>query len=157
SRQIDAEVRRRMHSGEPLYTVHHDLIRDLKPDLILTQTHCEVCAITPAGIELPIPTHSLQAHDLASILDSIQAVASKLDNRIPTLTRGAIAPDVSPGTISRERYDWDSLLGLEERGRELVAAERLKLKKIEESVFDLFPPSVTVIEWADPLFSSGNW
>jgi iron complex transport system substrate-binding protein len=44
SREIDTEVRRRLHSGEPLYRVHSELIRELYPDLLITQSHCEVCA-----------------------------------------------------------------------------------------------------------------
>src|ERR1043165_8869679 len=47
SREIDTEVNRRLRSGEPLYTIHMDLIRALKPDLVIAQSHCEVCAVTP--------------------------------------------------------------------------------------------------------------
>ncbi len=42
SRQIDAEVRRRFKTGEPLYHVDTDLINSLKPDLLITQEHCAV-------------------------------------------------------------------------------------------------------------------
>src|ERR1700746_3581338 len=47
SREIDAEVNRRIRSGEPLYRIHTDLIRALNPDLVITQAHCGVCAVTP--------------------------------------------------------------------------------------------------------------
>src|SRR5262252_3807599 len=50
SRAIDAEVRRRLHAGEPLYHVDADLIRRLEPDLLITQVHCDVCAVTPADV-----------------------------------------------------------------------------------------------------------
>src|ERR1700748_2035958 len=50
SREIDAEVSRRIRSGEPLYRIHTELIQELAPDLILTQEHCDVCAVTPAGV-----------------------------------------------------------------------------------------------------------
>ena len=50
SGEIDAEVRRRLHAGEPLYRIHLEAIRDLQPDLVITQSHCEVCAITPADV-----------------------------------------------------------------------------------------------------------
>src|SRR3989442_1879814 len=48
---IDAEVRRRIKSGEPLYHVDAELIRELQPDLLITQEHCEVCAVTPGDVE----------------------------------------------------------------------------------------------------------
>jgi hypothetical protein len=49
SGEIDREVRRRLHGGEPLYHVHGGLIRELRADLLITQSHCEVCAVT-AGV-----------------------------------------------------------------------------------------------------------
>ena len=51
SRQIDTEVRRRLKAGEPLYHVDTALINSLKPDLLIAQEHCEVCAVTPADVE----------------------------------------------------------------------------------------------------------
>jgi hypothetical protein len=44
SREIDTEVRRRLRSGEPLYHIHGDVIRELQADLLISQSHCEVCA-----------------------------------------------------------------------------------------------------------------
>src|SRR5207302_1040371 len=51
SRQIDAEVNRRLRAGEPLYHVDTALISSLEPDLLITQAHCEVCAVTPGDVE----------------------------------------------------------------------------------------------------------
>src|ERR1700716_356256 len=57
SAEIDIEVRRRLHAGEraqagePLYYINSELIRELQPDLIITQSHCNVCAVTPADLE----------------------------------------------------------------------------------------------------------
>jgi iron complex transport system substrate-binding protein len=50
SGDIDREVTRRLRSGEPLYRIHTDRIRELNPDLILVQSHCEVCAVTPGDV-----------------------------------------------------------------------------------------------------------
>src|SRR5579862_5441162 len=50
SGRIDAEVRRRIGSGEPLYHVDTALIESLRPDLLVTQEHCQVCAVTPADV-----------------------------------------------------------------------------------------------------------
>src|ERR1700677_2004527 len=43
SAAIDAEVRRRIAAGEEMYRVNGDLIRELGPDLVIAQSHCEVC------------------------------------------------------------------------------------------------------------------
>src|SRR5512141_1604554 len=51
SAEIDAEVRRRLHAGEPLYHIDMQLIRELQADLVITQSHCDVCAVTPADLE----------------------------------------------------------------------------------------------------------
>ena len=51
SREIDTEVNRRLRAGEPVYTIHMDLIQALKPDLVIAQSHCEVCAVTPGDVE----------------------------------------------------------------------------------------------------------
>src|ERR1700680_5122906 len=51
SGEIDAEVKRRLRAGEPLSHVDTDRIRVLGPDLLITQTHCDVCAVTPGDVE----------------------------------------------------------------------------------------------------------
>src|SRR5690349_1552543 len=51
SAEIDREVRRRLRAGEPLYRIHTQAIRDLKPDVIFAQSHCEVCAVTPGDVQ----------------------------------------------------------------------------------------------------------
>src|SRR3569623_894497 len=45
SATIDAQVKRLIESGEALYEIDRDLIRDLRPDLIVTQSQCDVCAV----------------------------------------------------------------------------------------------------------------
>src|SRR5260370_26509283 len=50
SKEIDAEVRRRLKEGELLYYVDGELIRRLEPDLLITQEHCQVCAVTPGDV-----------------------------------------------------------------------------------------------------------
>src|SRR4051794_28529656 len=45
SQEIDEQVKRLMAAGEALYEIDRDLIRRLKPDLIVTQAQCDVCAV----------------------------------------------------------------------------------------------------------------
>jgi iron complex transport system substrate-binding protein len=80
SREIDREVSRRIRAGEPLYTIDHDLIAELAPDVIIAQQHCEVCAVTPDDL---MPANrakvlSLSASSLEDIFDSVEMVARAL-------------------------------------------------------------------------------
>lgn len=131
SGEIDREVSRRIRSGEPLYRLHTDAIRDLQPDLIFAQSHCEVCAVTPADVERGgacIPgaqVVSLSAGSLDEIFASIQQVADAI--------------------------------GLTERGLALVRRESHRLDHLRKATADLQKPTVVVIEWTDPIYPMGNW
>jgi iron complex transport system substrate-binding protein len=140
SGEIDREVRRRLRSGEPLYIIHDDLIRALEPDIIITQSHCEVCAVTPAdvkrngkvGIQPMMAT--LSASTVEEILGSVQCVADVLSARDPALKPRLQAKACS--TLS------------ELRGR---------LNRVRQRIATRPRPTVVVLEWADPIFCIGNW
>ena len=83
SGQIDAEVRRRLKAGEPLYHVDTELINSLKPDLLITQEHCEVCAVTPADVKragcvVAAQVLALRAGNVQGILDGIFSIGRAL-------------------------------------------------------------------------------
>ena len=79
SGEIDAEVRRRLRAGEPLYAVHDDMIAGLQPDLILTQEHCEACAVTPANIQCPAGKQlAISASSVEGIFESVLQIARVL-------------------------------------------------------------------------------
>src|SRR5580704_11583891 len=78
--EIDREVNRRIRSGEPLYRIHRDRIRNLAPDLIITQAHCEVCAVTPRNIDRnEARVIALSASTLDDIFDGVMQVANAMD------------------------------------------------------------------------------
>jgi iron complex transport system substrate-binding protein len=131
SGEIDAEVRRRLRAGEPLYVIHGELIRELRPDLVITQSHCEVCAVTPGDVE--------RSGACAFQTDQLALSASSLDGIFEGIRQVA------------ER------LGLEERGRALVERERRRLEEVRALSASLRRPSVVMLEWADPMFAMGNW
>ena len=58
SREIDAVVRECLHRGESLYRLDDALLESLRPDLIVTQALCEVCAVGPAEVERALPALS---------------------------------------------------------------------------------------------------
>jgi len=131
SLEIDTEVRRRIRSGEPLYHIHGDLIRDLQPDLLITQEHCEVCAVTPGDIErsgacaLSTQQIALSASSLADIFESIRRISQAL--------------------------------GLQEQGEALVRREQQRLENVRERSSHFRRPRVVILEWTNPLFAMGNW
>src|SRR5215472_9663737 len=84
SGKIDAEVRRRFSSGEPLYSIDAELIDSLQPDLLIAQIHCDVCAVTPedakrSGTDVGRRVVALQAGILNGIFDDIATIGSALD------------------------------------------------------------------------------
>jgi len=125
------EVRRRLRAGEPLYHVHAELIQELRPDLLITQAHCEVCAVTPGDIErsgagAPAARQiSLSASSLEEIFDSILQIAKEL--------------------------------GLEKRGDGLVNGERRRIETVLRQAAHFRRPTVVALEWTDPIFAMGNW
>src|SRR5215472_6087360 len=80
SREIDREVNRRLRAGEPLYTIDHDRIAELAPDIIIAQMHCEVCAVTPGDLlpETRAKVVPLSASSLEEIFGSIHQIANAL-------------------------------------------------------------------------------
>jgi len=131
SREIDTEVRRRLRSGEPLYHVHGELIRELRPDLLITQAHCEVCAVAPGDVQrsgarsLTAQQIALSAASLEEIFQSIRRISQALD--------------------------------LEEQGEVLVRRERQRLDTVRKEAARFAPPTVVMLEWTDPVFAMGNW
>ena len=126
---IDTEVRRRLRSGEPLYHVHGELIQELRPDLLITQSHCEVCAVTPGDVQRSCGHAARQ----------LAVSASSLEDIFQSILR-----------ISQE-------LGLEERGEALVRCERQRLDAVRKKAAGFSRPTVVMLEWTDPVFAMGNW
>jgi iron complex transport system substrate-binding protein len=131
SGEIDREVRRRMLAGEPLYRIHTDLIRSLAPDLVVAQTHCEVCAVTPGDVERS-GGHIPGAQVVGLTASSVNGVFATI-------------------------VDIAGALGLEDRGSALVARERTRLDRLRARTASLRRPSVVMLEWTDPVFPMGNW
>ncbi|HXT98658.1 MAG TPA: ABC transporter substrate-binding protein [Polyangia bacterium] len=132
SAQIDARVRERLQAGLPLYEVDEAQLAVLAPDIIITQTHCEVCAVSPADL----------AHGVAARLERHQVVA---------LSTGTVDGILDGFARVAE------VLGAAAAGRALVAGIRERLAAIAARTRSLLRPRVACLEWIDPLFEMGNW
>jgi iron complex transport system substrate-binding protein len=168
SGEIDREVRRRLRAGEPLYIIHDDLIRALKPDIILTQSHCEVCAVTPGDVKRngkvginPVMA-TLSASTVEEILASVQYVADVLS----TASEGGLQPARGFSVASAQRDSSPARTkvrppkiepGLKAKACSTVSELRGRLDRVRERTAMRPRPTVVVLEWADPIFCIGNW
>jgi iron complex transport system substrate-binding protein len=130
SGDIDREVRRRMKAREPLYHLDYELMSRLKPDLLIAQAHCEVCAVTPADVKRSAALAgtevlALQAGNLEGIFEDIGRIAETL--------------------------------GRVDEGEQLIARLRLRLNRLESELANRRKPSVVMLEWTDPVFPMSNW
>jgi iron complex transport system substrate-binding protein len=131
SREIDAEVRRRLAAGEPLYHVASNLIRELRPDLLITQAHCQVCAVTPDDVQ--------------------RAGCSSPAAQVIALTAGTVQGIFDGITIVA------AALHCVQGGTNLVARMRRQMDDVTAAVHNRPAPTVVMLEWTSPIFSMGNW
>jgi|tagenome__1003787_1003787.scaffolds.fasta_scaffold20823188_2 iron complex transport system substrate-binding protein len=130
SRQIDDRVQEIVRHGLSVYDVDAELLRKLRPDLIVTQSQCAVCAVTPADLE--------------------DALEHWLTN-LPTLL--SLAPDTLDD-VWKDIASVAQASGVEDRGHELVAELKGRLEAVVPADGR---PKVAAIEWTDPLMIAGSW
>jgi iron complex transport system substrate-binding protein len=134
SYEIDERVKAIVQEGLSVYRVHGERLRALRPDVIVTQSQCAVCAVSVNEVEeavrewldYPVRVVSLEPNALADVWESIRQVAQAL--------------------------------GVPERGEELIVILRRRMAEIAETARALSPkPTVAYIEWIEPLMAGGNW
>ena len=130
--EIDASVRTRAAAGEDLYTLHEGALRDLDPDLVLTQDLCRVCALPSDVVDDAL------AH-LGCSADVLALDPPSLDDVLGTVLRVG------------------DVLGVPDRAAVVVGALRARLAAVAEAVAGRGRPRVVVVEWVDPPFVAGHW
>jgi iron complex transport system substrate-binding protein len=131
SAEIDAAVGRLSDEGS-IYALDVELLRELEPDLVITQGLCDVCAVSvdvvqEAAANLPVPPRILSLN--------------------PTSLEGVFTDLVAVG----------GTLGRAEEARKEVADLRTRLARVGEAVAGRGRPRVGCLEWLDPPFSAGHW
>lgn len=137
SAEIDRLVREQRAGSRALYALDFDAMREIRPDLIVTQTLCDVCAVDDRevrqfaqaaaadGLRTPIVVY-LEPTRLSDVLDNVREVAA--------------AACATPS------------------GDELVCRLQCRIESVRSRATALpRRPRVAVLEWLDPLFSSGHW
>ena len=133
-RAIDDQVRTIVADGLSVYRVDPDLLNELAPTVIITQTQCDVCAVSLSDVERAVcelvssrpSIVTLEPMGLGDIWKDIRAVAAALD-----------AP---------------------ERGEALVARLEGRMEAVSSQARQAGSrPSIACVEWIDPLMMAANW
>jgi len=129
---VDAAVRAARARGEALYAVDEDVLAEARPDLVVTQTLCTVCAVDgdvtraatrAAGLDARVL--DLEPSRLADVLDTITVLGAALD--------------------------------ADEAATRLCGTLEARLRRLRARTAGLEPVPVVVLEWLDPPFDAGHW
>jgi iron complex transport system substrate-binding protein len=130
--EIDRLVSASIGVGQPLYRLDTEAIRQLRPDLVLAQDLCAVCAVPSGQVTQALGVLGCQAEVISLDPSSLEEV---LDG---VLQVGKAA-------------------GAERRAHEVVAGLRERLARVQAAVQRLERPRVFALEWGDPPFNGGHW
>lgn len=129
---LDEQVRGFARRGESLYRVRADLLRSLRPDLLLTQQLCDVCAASRPDLE--------------------QALAA-LDPRPAVLT---LSPTTLPEVLADIARVGEAA-GKREEARRVLAELEARVRAVERAVRGAPRPRVAALEWLAPPMCCGHW
>jgi iron complex transport system substrate-binding protein len=132
SAEIDAAVKERTLAGESIYELDTDLLRDLRPDLIVTQALCSVCAVS---------------------YDDVQQIAEEIESRPQVIS-------LDPHTLGEVLGDARTLAQATARkdaAVELVRDAASRIDRVRLATRDVRRPRVAALEWLDPPFAAGHW
>ena len=134
SREIDSLVRQTRRESLSVYQVFDDVLERLQPTHILTQIHCEVCAVSLHDVERSV------APRLASRPVVVSLNPASLGDVWEDMRRVARSLDIGP------------------RGEQLVARLRERMRLVSDAVRrDAHRPRLACIEWIEPLMPAANW
>lgn len=131
---IDSEVKSKLQNALSLYSVNINLIKEIKPDLIITQDQCKVCAIDFNELEELLKREldyvpkilSFHPNTTAEMMDNFLALAELLDKK--------------------------------DQANELIENWKERLEIIAHKVkFVKYRPKIVAIEWLDPMMTAGHW
>jgi iron complex transport system substrate-binding protein len=130
--EIDRAVRELTEQGRSIYELDEQGLRRLRPDLIVTQALCSVCAVSA---------------------DDVRAIAAEMDPppKIVSLdphTLGEVLGDVRTLAQATDRKD---------AGVDLVNDAAARIDRVRVAVKDAEPRRTVLLEWLDPVFVGGHW
>lgn len=133
STQIDEQVGSLLSAGTGLYELDEAQLLAARPDLIIAQDLCDVCAITP----------------------------SQLDHVVRSLSPAPCMVTLNPRRLEDILRDIETLgtaLGQEGAGKQFSAELRTRMNAVRTKVAsDHVRPKVACLEWLAPLYTAGHW
>lgn len=130
--EIDRLVREQLTSNDTIYSLDRALIQELRPDVILAQDLCRVCAVPSGDVEEALDVIgcraevlSLDPHSLEDVLDNIVLVGETL--------------------------------GVSSVAAAVVVSLRARLERVRDITGGARPRRVLALEWKNPPFSGGHW
>lgn len=130
--EIDEAVREQTLGGDSIYELDVKALRELAPDLIVTQSLCTVCAVS---------------------VEDVEAIAQTFD-RPPQVV------PLDPRTLGEALGDIRTIAQLTDRkdeGVDLVEELAARIDRVRLASRGLDKPKVLAVEWLDPLFIGGHW
>jgi iron complex transport system substrate-binding protein len=133
SREIDHAVRSNLDGHGSIYDLNEKLLEQLKPDLILTQELCEVCAVSYKTVQKAAKIFvadakvvSLEPNTIADIFENIKTIGEFCD--------------------------------VSEMAEKVVVELQNRLDKIRAKTVNLVNrPKAFMLEWLEPPFAPGHW
>ena len=129
---IDRHIRELVHQGSSIYTLDADRLGSLRPDVVLTQELCDVCAVSYPVVEraarrssTPMQLVSLEPEQLDDVFEHIRLVGR--------------------------------LTGREGAAERVVAGLQDRIRQVRERVRQQPVRPVVILEWTDPPFNAGHW
>ena len=129
SAEVDALVNQSASESHTLYAVDAQLMDELRPDLVITQDLCEVCAVSSGDLATACPlgtdVFSMNPRSFDDVVESVITLAARLHVR--------------------------------ERGVDVAKKMRATVEGVRAAVARLERPRVFIAEWIDPPYGSGHW
>jgi iron complex transport system substrate-binding protein len=127
--EIDTFVNESASESHSLYAVDAQLMDELRPDLVITQDLCEVCAVSSGDLATACPigteVFSMNPRSFDDVVESVITLADRL--------------------------------GVRERGVAVAQTMRAKVDAVKTAIAGLERRRVFMAEWMDPPYGSGHW
>jgi len=133
SRQIHQGITDLVREGLSVYRIDTDLLAELRPDLIVTQDQCEVCAVS--------------SEDVAAATRELTRTTAEIVSLSPRRLRD----------VWRDVETVAGAAGVDDRGQALATELAGRLAGLERRTRRFERPRIACIEWLDPLMAAGNW
>ena len=131
--EVDGQVKSILQNALSVYYINEDLLKELKPDIILTQSQCDVCAVSEK--------------DVKSVVKNITGINPDIISVEPNSVKD-IFKDIK---IIAEA------LNVVDKGADLIDFMKNRIRTLKKSYDAKSELTVAAIEWIDPLMAAGNW